>query len=127
MDDVMEMAEREAQLLAERDFLLERAKAAGSVSFSRERWTGASSNALVEVAFGGKNDCLPSDQNDLAACYRTVLRLPAHLVTAAVLDQLARGEAEVSGKYGNEWAKEAAGWSDEIAAALRTHEATDGQ
>lgn len=101
-----------SKLQAERDFLLERAKAAGSCSFSDGRWTGMSSNALVEIAFGGKNDCLPSDSSDLAACYRTVLRLPEHLRTPAVLEQLNSGEKLVGSKYpdGLEWAREVSGW-----------------
>jgi hypothetical protein len=101
------------RLTAERDFLLLRAGRAGSVSFGNERWTGMSSNALVEVAFGQCNHCLPSDANDLAACYRTVLRLPTHLRTGAVLAQLAEGEAHVRSKYPDDikWAQDASGWS----------------
>lgn len=69
-------------LRAERDFLLERALMAGHASFDRHRWWGRSSNALVRFVFGGERPArreFPLDPADLAACYRTVWRLPAHL------------------------------------------------
>lgn len=103
-------------LLAERDFLLARANAAGKASFSNERWTGTSSNALVTVAFGGKDGFLPLDGQDLAACYRTVMRLPPHLLSDAVLEQLERGEKEVSATN-LQWAQEITQWPG--SAALR--------
>jgi hypothetical protein len=72
-----------AQLIAERDFLLARADGAGSWSPGiPKRWTGKSSNALVRYVFGGEHpmgDEYPLDVSDLAACYRTVYRLPDHL------------------------------------------------
>lgn len=97
------------RLREERDFLLARSKAAGSCSFSLERWTGMSSNALVEVAFGEPNGCLPMDGQDLAACYRTVTRMPKHLRTDAVFDQLEQGEREVS-ESNLTWAREVTRW-----------------
>lgn len=99
------------RLKAERDFLLARAGHAGSCSFRPGRWTGVSSNALVSLAFGGEVDCdaLPLDSADLAACYRTLQRLPAHLVTQKVIDQLTRGEQAV-GLESCERAREATSW-----------------
>lgn len=98
------------RLVAERNFLLARAGHAGSAYFGPGRWTGMSSNALVTVAFGGSDDSLPSDVGDLAACYRTVLRLPEHLRTVAVMAQLKRGEEHVERKYPGSivWARDAA-------------------
>ena len=93
------LAAEVARLRVERNFLLDRANAAWSISFSDDRWTGMSSNALVTIAFGGEDNSLPSDSSDLAACYRTVMRLPDHLVTQDVLKQLKRGEDEVCKRY----------------------------
>lgn len=109
------------QISAERDFLLDRANAAGTCSFGAERWTGISSNALVTVAFGGENGALPSDCADLAACYRTVIRLPRHLISDAVLAQLRRGEDAVGINYPDELsaAREAAKWPGMEAFASR--------
>lgn len=98
------------KLTAERDFLLLRCSNAGKVSFHNERWTGVSSNALVDVAFFGREDnSLPWDGQDLAACYRTVMRLPEHLKTDAVFAQLKRGEDNVSSDN-LKWAREVTGW-----------------
>src|ERR1051326_6687670 len=72
-----------ARLQAEIDFLLARAANANSCRFDDpKRWTGRSSNALVRFVFGGDApapDEFPRDPSDLAACYRTVARLPEHL------------------------------------------------
>ena len=108
------------RLRAERDFLLARASKAGSCSFGGGRWTGLSSNALVTVAFGGEDDCLPTDSSDLAACYRTMLRLPRHLLSDKVWEQLEDGERYVGSKYPDDiaWAKEAAEWPEAARAAL---------
>lgn len=95
------------RLRAERDYLLKRAGRAGSASWGTQRWTGMSSNALVDVAFGVENGCLPSDQNDLSACYLTVLRMPDHLISEEVLAQLEAGERAV-GEF--DWARENAQW-----------------
>lgn len=102
----MDLVER---LRAERDFLLARARAACKCSFGEGRWTGMSSNALVDVAFGGENGCLPMDAGDLAACYRTVMRLPDHLRTEAVMAQLAKGERAVGSECVQQ-AREFSGW-----------------
>jgi hypothetical protein len=82
------------RLEAERSFLIERAGFAGSVRFGGERSTGASSNAIVAVAFGqpDRGD-MPYDSDDLAACYRALMKLPAHLLTDAVGERLAAAEA----------------------------------
>jgi hypothetical protein len=71
-------------------FLLLRAGCAGSCSFSSGRWTGSSSNALVSLAYGGKQDEMPWDRSDYAACVRTVRRLPKHRQTPEVMAGLRR-------------------------------------
>lgn len=116
-----EVAEVE-KLKAERDFLLARSGAAGKVSFGGERWTGMSSNALVTIAFGGEDNRLPLDGSDLAACYRTIQRLPAHLLTERVFKQLHRGENHVGAKSLG-WARTATAWDEakELARALSKH------
>jgi hypothetical protein len=81
-----------AQLQADIDFLVMRANAAGCCDFTNDRWTGLSSNSLVNFAFGGKHDCMPSDRSDYAACVRTFRRLPAHRRTRAVVAALARAK-----------------------------------
>lgn len=99
-----------ARLREEKDFLLARSGRAGSVSFGGARWTGMSSNALVTVAFGGSDSTTPSDNDDLAACYRCVMRMPLHLRTKAVFIQLERGEREVASRYDIGDAAESAKW-----------------
>ena len=75
------------------EFLLDRALASGSVSFAGDRWTGASSNALVAVAYGRDANRLPSDASDLSSCYRCLMRMPEHRRSMpAVLALLKRGE-----------------------------------
>lgn len=93
-------------------FLLARSGNAGNCMFGGKRWTGISSNALVSIAFGEPDNGLPSDSSDLAACYRAVMRLPAHRRTAAVFDHLEAGERHVEGKYDGSiaWAREASEW-----------------
>lgn len=86
------------QLTAERDFLLARSSHAGKCMFGGKRWTGVSSNALVAIAFGqeAESDSQPFDSADLAACYRTLIRLPDHLISEAVIAKLEDGEAFVA-------------------------------
>lgn len=76
------------QMQADIAFLLLRCKCAGSCSFTNDRWTGMSSNALVAFAYGGEQDCMPSDRSDYAACVRTFRRLPEHRRTPAVREAL---------------------------------------
>jgi hypothetical protein len=101
-----------AQLRAERDFLRLRASHAGRCIFDGKRWTGQSSNGLVDIAFGETSEAMPYDGADLASCYRLIQRLPAHLLSDAVIDHLERGEAFV-GKHHDtdvEWARADAEW-----------------
>lgn len=79
----------------ERDitFLLDRAGCAGTCDFGGDRWTGLSSNAIVAVAYGGKQTALPWDRGDYAACVRTVRRLPRHRRTPLVWQALKRAKA----------------------------------
>lgn len=72
------------EMQADIAFLLLRAGSAGSFSCSADRWTGMSSNALVRLAYGGEQDCMPSDRSDYAACVRTYVRLPKHRRTPDV-------------------------------------------
>jgi hypothetical protein len=74
-------------------FLLLRASCAGSCSFSNDRWTGSSSNALVSLAYGGKQEAMPWDRSDYAACVRTVRRLPKHRQTPEVMAGLRKARA----------------------------------
>lgn len=103
-----------ARLTSERDFLLARAGHAGKCMFGGKRWTGVSSNALVDIAFGvaPERDSRPYDGADLAACYRTMMRLPAHLISETVLAKLEAGEAFVTDRQPGdvEWAREQAEW-----------------
>ena len=87
------------EMQADIDFLLLRSGRAGSCSFTSDRWTGMSSNALVSLAYGGKQDAMPHDRSDYAACVRTVRRLPKHRRTPEVLDGLRRARAAYLGNY----------------------------
>lgn len=69
-------------------FLVARQREAGSCTFSGDRWTGMSSNAIVCVAYGGEQDAMPRDRGDYAACVRTVKRLPRHRRTSTVMTAL---------------------------------------
>lgn len=108
---------REAQ--ADTAFLLARSGNAGKCMFGGKRWTGISSNALVAIAFGEEDAGLPSDSGDLAACYRAVMRLPAHRRTAVVFQHLERGEQHVESKYPGsiDEARKAAEWRGRAALA----------
>lgn len=81
------------------DFLLLRAMSAGSVSFTANRWTGQSSNALVSVAYGGAQDAFPYDRSDYAACVRTFKRLPSHRKTLAVRTALRAARDHYLSRY----------------------------
>ena len=118
---------REEMLRAERDFLLDRVGHAGKCMFGGKRWTGMSSNALVDVAFGRKNDRLPLDGSDLAACYRTVMRLPDHLISRAVIAQLQEGELFVAGRHPGSitWARDDAEWPGLIKLQARARAAEE--
>lgn len=90
---------RREELQADLKFLLSRADAAGSCSFGGERWTGMSSNAIVRKAYGGRQDCMPADRSDYAACVRTVRRLPKHRRTPAVMASLWKAKAAYLKNY----------------------------
>ena len=114
-----------SQLRAERDFLRLRASHAGRCLFGAGRWTGESSNGLVDIAFGEASTAMPYDGADLASCYRLIQRLPAHLLSDAVIDHLERGEAFVGKRHDGEveWARTAAEWegSAHYRALVRQH------
>jgi hypothetical protein len=97
-----------AKLAAERDFLISRA--AAKHKWGEPRWTGASSDALVDVAYGSVNKTLPYDASDLAACYRTIMRMPEHLRSKAVLDQLEEGERYIGCAITIARARQESGW-----------------
>lgn len=80
-------------------FLVERQRAAGSCDFTSARWTGMSSNAIVDFAYGGKQDAMPYDRSDYAACVRTVRRLPCHRRTTAVLNALWKAKEHYLNRY----------------------------
>lgn len=80
-------------------FLVKRQREAGSCSFSNDRWTGMSSNAIVSVAYGGEQDAMPWDRGDYAACVRTVRRLPRHRRTTIVMDALRKAREHYLNQY----------------------------
>lgn len=76
--------ETEDPLLAEHQFLRERARLLGGVEPpGAQRCWGISSNALVEYVLGGDEpicpDEYPRDDSDLTACEAAVALLPSHL------------------------------------------------
>ncbi len=83
-------------------FLVMRARAAGTAYFGRDRWTGTSSNSLVDLAYGGEQRCMPGDRGDYAACVRTYVRLPAHRKTAEVRAGLQRAREAYLANYPDE-------------------------
>lgn len=87
------------QLEADVAFLLLRADAAGSINFTNDRWTGMSSNALVALAYGGKQTAMPSDRADYAACVRSYHRLPRHRKTAEVRAALLKAREHYLSRY----------------------------
>lgn len=88
------------ELEADINFLLARAGMASMVSFGDDgRWTGMSSNALVNLAYGGKQDRMPYDRSDYAACVRSYVRLPKHRKTKEVLKGLAKARAAYLAHY----------------------------
>jgi hypothetical protein len=80
-------------------FLVTRQREAGSCTFSGDRWTGMSSNAIVCVAYGGEQDAMPWDRGDYAACVRTVKRLPRHRRTPAVMAALWAAKEHYLNRY----------------------------
>lgn len=112
---------REAEGEADVGFLLARSGHAGKCMFGGKRWTGMSSNALVSIAFGETDEGLPSDSSDLAACYRTVMRLPQHRRIDGVFDHLEAGERHVESKYEGsiKWAREDTQWPGRAALNAR--------
>lgn len=87
-----------SQMQEDIDFLLERAGKAGGVSFMEPRDYGKSSNALVELAYGGTvpgDDQMPRDKADILACMRAVSKLPSHRQTAEVMEALQRAKEAV--------------------------------
>lgn len=83
-------------------FLVARQMQAGCVDFGGGRRVGVSSNAIVRAVYGGtapRVGELASDADDLAACYRTAIDLPAHRKAAAA-PHLARAEAAVRRRWG---------------------------
>ncbi len=58
-----------------------------------------SSNAIVSVAYGGKQTAMPSDRSDYAACVRTVRRLPKHRRTEKVLKALQKARVAYLKNY----------------------------
>jgi hypothetical protein len=89
------------RLCIERDYLLQRASKAGTVSFSAGRDTGISSNALVAFAITGVEpgeDQYPRDPADLAACYNAQRGAPAHL-QARMQPLIEKYRARVAERY----------------------------
>lgn len=109
-DRIANLEAENARLRADVSFLLLRSGKAGSVSFSdKRRWTGMSSNAIVSVAYGGKQDALPSDHSDFMSCLLCVRRLPRHRRTPEVAQALAKAKAAFRARYPRDRAALAAG------------------
>ncbi|MFG1302675.1 hypothetical protein V5F34_00850 [Xanthobacter autotrophicus] len=88
------------ELEADIAFLLVRAGQASMLSFGDAgRFTGMSSNALVNLAYGGKQDWMPYDRSDYAACVRSYVRLPKHRKTKEVRKGLAKARAAYLAHY----------------------------
>jgi hypothetical protein len=80
------------------DFLLERAMHAGKCSFSKDRDFGASSNSIVEIAYGRiplTEQVMPMDKSDLNACWNMWKKLPAHRKTEDAQEAILRAEQAV--------------------------------
>ena len=107
-----------AELEADVAFLVLRSMRAGSFGGEAKRWTGLSSNALVALAYGGKQDEWPSDRDDYAACVRTFVRLPRHRRTPEVRAGLARAR----GAYLENYPEDATAASRREARARRERE-----
>jgi hypothetical protein len=112
---------REGELREDVAFLLARSGHAGECMFGGKRWTGISSNALVSIAFGEPGEAVPSDSSDLAACYRTVMRLPRHRRSDEVFDHLEAGERHVESEYEGsiKRARENTEWPGRVALSAR--------
>ena len=84
------------QVLRDIEFLAQRAKHAGAASFSKERETGLSSNAIVSLAYLGEPvKHLPLDFSDLLACEGMFEKLPEHRKTRIVLNAMEQARAAV--------------------------------
>lgn len=106
-------------------WVLKRACNTGKCSFTSERDTGMSSNALVWFAFTGEepeingwNLCYPSDPSDLRACMNCFDGAPKSVQTQMV-PLLRKYVAHIEG----EWAERSPdlrealpGWKDKLAA-----------
>ena len=91
----MIMITREAHLLADVYYLLQRAAGAGHLRFDAQRDYGVSSNALVAYAYTGVEPTewqWPSDRSDYAACVRAVRKMPRHRRTPQVLAMLRKAK-----------------------------------
>jgi len=90
------------QLHADIAFLSGRAGMSGAYVCDAHRSWGSSSNAIVALAYGGKQTALPHDWGDYAACVRAVRLLPRHRRTPEVYAALLKARAEVVQRYPNE-------------------------
>jgi hypothetical protein len=74
----------EQEWLEDIQFLVDRASQAGTCSFREDRDCGASSNSIVEIAYGVtplKLQVVPRDAADLSACHFMWEKLPEHRKT----------------------------------------------
>lgn len=87
-------------LLADIAFLIRRSRNAGSWTNDSDRDFGASSNSIVEIAYGLTplaKQVLPLDLSDLDACERMWIKLPTHRHTSNAIKALDRARHAVSG------------------------------
>ncbi|MCA9525194.1 MAG: hypothetical protein KC549_02715 [Myxococcales bacterium] len=90
------------RIRSERDWLVHRLASTHVVGIGDRRFTGKSSDALVEAAFGGPLppiDRYPKHPADLCACERTYLTAPRHL-RASMKPLLLRYRAWFDKHYG---------------------------
>ena len=91
---------RMVDMKADIEYLARRAQRAGSFSCSGWRDTGASSNAIINLAYGiGEQDNLPRDRSDYAACVNAVRGLPRHRRTRKIMDALRKAKSAYRGRY----------------------------
>lgn len=87
-----------AEEKADFDFLLDRAMRCGSISVTRERETGISSNSIVGIAYGVESldkQRMPYDFSDLNACRNIWKKLPPHSKVGDAKIAMERAEQKI--------------------------------
>jgi len=85
------------QAMDDISFLADRCNQAGCCNFTIEREVGMSSNSIVAIAYGSdKEQVLPWDKSDLAACENMFKKLPAHRKTPFVMGLMEKARKAVA-------------------------------